>query len=357
MLLLFTFMFVAIAVSFICSIMEAVLLCITPSYIATLQNEQPELAERVKSLKAQIDRPLAAILTLNTIAHTAGAAGVGAQAAAIFGDAAVGIASALMTLLVLVFSEIIPKTLGANYWRQLTGVVSALLIWLIPLLKPFVWLSEQLTKLFSTKKNEADYIRAEIEAMANLGSEEGALGEDESTLISNLLRFRNAKVTDILTPRSVVFRVHKDMTVQEYIEKHGSEPFSRILVTDKDEDDITSFVLKNDIFLALHRLEPGFRIAKLSKPIYTVPETIALPKLFSTFLAKHLHICLIVDEYGDVQGIITLEDMLECLLGVDIVDERDRISNMREKAIQQWRQRMEQNDKLIDDFENKEEDR
>ena len=126
-------------------------------------------------------------------------------------------------------------------------------------------------------------------------------------------------------------------------------------MTDKDEDDITSFVLKNDIMLALHRLEPDFRIAKLSKPIYTVPETIALPRLFSTFLEKHLHICLVIDEYGDVQGIITLEDMLECLLGVEIVDERDRISDMRQKAIQMWRQRMEQNEKLIDDFENMDE--
>lgn len=344
-------MLAAIAVSFICSVMEAVLLCITPSYIATLQASNPALAKRVKSLKDQIDRPLAAILTLNTIAHTAGAAGVGAQAAFVFGDAAVGIASAVMTLLVLVFSEIIPKTLGANYWRQLTGIVSSLLIWLIPPLKPFVWLSEQLTKVLSSKQNEAAYIRAEIEAMANLGSEEGELAEDESSIIRNLLRFRNAKVSDVLTPRSVIFKVHKDMTVEEYLEKHGSEPFSRILVTDKDEDDLTSYVLKNDIMLALHRLEPDFRIAKLSKPIYTVPETIALPRLFSTFLEKHLHICLVIDEYGDVQGIITLEDMLECLLGVDIVDERDRISDMRQKAIQQWRQRMENNEKLIDDFE------
>lgn len=349
-------MIVAIAISFICSIMEAVLLCITPSYIATLQNENPVLAKRVKALREQIDRPLAAILTLNTIAHTAGAAGVGAQAANVFGDAAVGIASAVMTLLVLVFSEIIPKTLGANYWRQLTGVVCNSLIWLIPILKPFVWLSEQLTKLLSSKKNEAAYIRAEIEAMANLGSEEGALGEDESAIIGNLLRFRGTRVSDVLTPRSVIFRVNKDMTVEEYLDKHGSEPFSRILVTDKDEDDITSFVLKNDIMLALHRLGPDFRIAKLSKPVYTVPETVALPRLFSTFLEKHLHICLVVDEYGDVQGIITLEDMLECLLGVDIVDERDRITDMRQKAIQKWRQRMEQNEKLIDNFEQKEGD-
>lgn len=350
MLLLITFMLAAITVSFICSIMEAVLLCITPSFVATLQADNPTLAKQVKDLRSQIDRPLAAILTLNTIAHTAGAAGVGAQAAFVFGDGAVGIASAIMTLFVLIFSEIIPKTLGANYWRQLAGVVCRSLLWLIPLLKPFVWMSEQLTKLFSSKKNEADYIRAEIEAMAALGSEQGVVAEDESSIISSLLRFRHTNSSEVLTPRSVLFRIHKDMTVEEYLEKHGSEPFSRIVITDKDDDDVVGYVLKNDIMLAFHRLGANTRVSKLKKTLYTVPETIALPKLFSTFIEKHLHICLVVDEYGDVQGIITLEDMLECLLGVNIIDERDRVSNMRQKAIQMWRQRVGENENLIDDF-------
>lgn len=350
MLVLIIFMLAAITVSFVCSIMEAVLLCITPSYIATLQNENPKLAKKVKVLRENIDRPLSAILTLNTIAHTAGAAGVGAQAAFVFGDSAIGIASAVMTLLVLVFSEIIPKTLGANYWRQLTGIVCGLLSWLIPLLKPFVWLSEQLTKLLSTKDNEAAYIRAEIEAMASIGSEQGVLAKDESDLIKNLLRFRQTSLSQVLTPRSVLFKVHKDMTVKEYLDKHGTEPFSRILVIDKDDDDIIGYVLKSDIMLALQRLEPDYRIAKLKKPIYTVPETLALPSLFSKFVEKHLHISLIVDEYGDIQGIVTLEDMLECLLGIDILDERDQTPDMQQKAINQSQQRINQKEKLIDDF-------
>ena len=350
MFLLFAFMIGAIAISFICSVMEAVLLCITPSYIATLQNSNPTLAKRVKALRAQIDRPLAAILTLNTIAHTAGAAAVGAQAAVVFGDAAVGIASAVMTLLVLVFSEIIPKTLGATYWRQLTAVVTSALAWLIPVLKPFVWLSEQLTKLLSSKKSESTYIRAEIEAMATLGTEAGELAEDESTIITNLLRFRSTTVDDVFTPRSVLFKVHKDMTVGEYLEQHGSESFSRILVTDKDEDDIIGFVMRNDIMLSFHRLGADYRIAKLTKPIYTVPETVALPTLFSSFIEKRLHICLIIDEYGDVQGIVTLEDMLESLLGINIVDERDKTVNMRQKAALMWQQRLATKSKLIDNF-------
>ena len=341
-------MLVTITISFICSVMEAVLLSITPSFIASVKAERPEAASRMQRLKRQIDQPLAAILTLNTIAHTAGAAGVGAQAAVVFGDAAVGIASAIMTLLVLIFSEIIPKTLGANYWRQLSGIVCRVLPWMITVLKPFVWISDQLTKLFSSKKNEADYIRAEIDAMATLGSEHGVLGEDESTIITSLLRFRHTKLVAILTPRTVLFRVHKDLTVEEYLEQHGSEPFSRVPVFDEDADDIIGFVLKNDIMLAYHRLGADCRIAKLVKTIHTVPETIELSKLFTTFIEKRLHICLVVDEYGDVQGIVTLEDLLECMLGMTILDERDRTSDMRQKAIQMWQDQIQQHDNLID---------
>jgi len=341
-------MIVTITISFLCSVMEAVLLSITPSFIASVKSENKVSAERMQRLKKQIDQPLAAILTLNTIAHTAGAAGVGAQAAVVFGDAAVGIASAIMTLLVLIFSEIIPKTLGANYWRQLSGVVCRVLPVMITVLKPFVWISDQLTKLFSSKKNEADFIRAEIDAMATLGSEHGVLGEDESTIITSLLRFRHTKLAAILTPRTVLFKVHKDLTVKAYLEQHGSEPFSRVPVYDEDADDIIGFVLKNDIMLAYHRLGPEYRIAKLVKSIHTVPETIELSNLFTTFLEKRLHICLVVDEYGDVQGIVTLEDLLECMLGMTILDERDRTSDMRQKAIKMWQDQMQQHDKLID---------
>lgn len=356
MLLLLVFMCVAIAISFICSVMEAVLLCITPAHIASLQKSNPTLAKRVKSLRSQIDRPLAAILTLNTIAHTAGAAGVGAQAAAVFGDAAVGVASAVMTLLVLICSEIIPKTLGANYWRQLTGIVCQTLLWLIPLLKPFVWLSEQLTKILSSNNNDSGFIRSEIAAMAELGKEEGELAEDESKIIGNLLRFRHVRATDIMTPRSVLFKVHQQTTVAEFLEQHDAESFSRILIIDQDDDDIIGYALKSDIMLAFHRFGADYHIAKLVKSLYTVPETIALPALFNAFIEKRLHISLIIDEYGDIQGIITLEDIFECLLGVDIIDERDGTLNMRQKAIQMAQQRVTQHKNLIDDFDQLDDD-
>lgn len=346
--LLVSYMLIAITISFLCSVMEAVLLSITPSHIAILKKTRLTLALRVQALKNNIDKPLAAILTLNTVAHTAGAAGVGAQAAVVFSDAAVGIASAVMTLLVLVLSEIIPKTLGATYWRTLTPIVSLCLVWLIRILKPFVWLSDQLTKLMGSKENEVQYIRQEIEAMAEMGSEAGALDEDETQTIRSLLRFKHAKLEKVMTPRTVLFKVHKDMTVHEYLSEHGAISFSRVLIYDKNTDDIIGFVHKNDIMLAYHRLGENYKIGKLAIDLYTVPETLAAPELFQTLLEKRIHIALVIDEYGDIQGIVTLEDMLESLMGMDIVDERDQSSNMQLAAKQKWRDRVDNHSHLIE---------
>ena len=354
MTLLIVYMLAAIVISFLCSIMEAVLLSITPSYIALLRKQKPKLAKRVEALKQNIDQPLAAILTLNTIAHTAGAAGVGAQAAVVFSDAAVGIASAIMTLLVLVLSEIIPKTLGANHWRALTPIVAKGLIYLVVVLKPFVWFADKLTNLLGRNYDEAFYIRQEIEAMADIGSESGALHQEESEIIRSLLHFRHAKLESIMTPRTVLFKVHKDITVNQYLAEHGSSSFSRVLVYDKNGDDIIGFVHKNDIMLAYHRIGEEYKISKLVKPIYTVPETLYVPTLFHTLLAERTHICLVIDEYGEVQGIATLEDMIKALMGLDIIDEHDQSANMQMVAKQRWRQRLAASDKLLsDDDENK----
>lgn len=347
MTLLITYMCLAIGISFICSIMEAVLLSITPSYIASLKKNQPILAKRIDGLKAKVDQPLAAILTLNTIAHTAGAAGVGAQAAAVFGDAAIGIASAVMTLLVLIISEIIPKTLGASYWRSLSSVVSIVLVWLVRILKPFIWMSDLVTKLLAPKSNDNHYIRDEIEAMADLGFESGVLQQEESSIISSLLQFRQVKLDSLITPRTVIFKVHKDLTVNEYLNQHGSVPFSRVLVFDKDNDDIIGFVHKNDIMLAFHRLDKDYKIGKLIKPLYTVPDSLPLPRLFQDLLEKRIHICMVINEYGDIQGIVTLEDILETLMGIEIVDEKDQTYDMQEMAKEKWRVRMSGHKNLI----------
>jgi len=321
MFLLLLFAITAIFISFICSIMEAVLLSITPAFIASYPN--PKMAKRMTLLNQQVDKPLAAILTLNTIAHTAGAAVVGAQASHIYGDSAIGIASAIMTLFVLVFSEIIPKTLGANYWRQLAPSVTSSLTYLVWWLKPFVWMSELMTKLFKQKNDESHYMRSEIEAMAKLGLQSGALHKGESDIIQSLLHFRDISLREVMTPRAKVFRLHKDTTVKEYCKLHGSVPYSRILVFDKNPDDIIGYVLKTDVMLANSRVKPEYRISKLLNSILIVSQTLSLPLLFNKLLTQRAHISLVVDEYGEVQGIITLEDVIEALLQVSILDERD----------------------------------
>lgn len=321
MFLLLLFATVAILVSFVCSIMEAVLLSVTPAFITSHPNNK--LAKRMALLNQNIDKPLSAILTLNTVAHTAGAAGVGAQASHLFGDASIGIASAIMTLFVLIFSEIIPKTLGANYWRELAPSVTSALTYLVWLLKPFVWMSELITKLFKRTNNESHYMRSEIEAMAKLGLQTGALQQGEADIIQSLLHFREIALREIMMPRAKIFRLHKDVTVEDYCKLHGSVSYSRILVFDKDVDDIIGFVLKTDVMLANSRVKPNYRISKLVKPILTVSQTLSLPVLFNKLLTQRAHISLVVDEYGEVQGIVTLEDVIEALLHVSIIDERD----------------------------------
>lgn len=321
MFLLLLFAFVAIVISFLCSIMEAVLLSITPAFITSFANKKT--AKRMDALNQQVDKPLSAILTLNTIAHTAGAAGVGAQASHIYGDSAIGIASAIMTLFVLVFSEIIPKTLGANYWRELAPLVTSVLTYLVWFLRPFVWMSELITAMFKQKNDESHYMRSEIEAMAKLGLQSGALHKGESDIIQSLLNFRDINLREIMTPRAKLFRLHKDTTVNEYCKTHGSAPYSRVLIFDKDPDDIIGYTLKTDVMLANSRVKPSYRISKLVTPILTVSQTLSLPVLFNKLLTQRAHISLVVDEYGEVQGIVTLEDVIEALLQVSILDERD----------------------------------
>jgi len=323
----------AIGISFICSVLEAVLLSITPSYIQALTEKNATVAERIDKLKARVDQPLAAILTLNTVAHTAGAAGVGAQAAAIYGDAAIGIASAVMTLLVLVLSEIIPKTLGANHWRSLAPSVSLILVFMVRILAPFVWLSDQITTLFSKKEDDGKHVRAEIEAMAMFGSQVGALHQQESEIIKGLMKFRHTAIRNILTPRNKLFRISKEMSVEDFCKQHGSNQFSRILVFDKDPDDIIGYVFKSDAILANVRVKPNYKIGKLTKPLYVVSESMSLPSLFTNMLTKHIHMSLIIDEYGEVRGIVTLEDLLEALLQVHIFDEKDNSAEVDKESV------------------------
>jgi CBS domain containing-hemolysin-like protein len=342
MLLLITYVLIALVFSFLCSIAESVLLSVTPGYIAVLEQDGNPSGPVLRQLKENINRPLAAILTLNTIAHTAGAAGVGAQALVLFGNAALGIASAILTLLILIFSEIIPKTLGANYWEKLAPLIAYLVRFLVWLLYPFVKMSEYLTRSMADGPVLTGFNREELAALAELGEQEGQLAKKESRILINLLSLHQTKVVDAITPRTVVFTIPETLTVDEYYQQYGTEQFSRIPVHRDDPEHITGFVLRADLLSALARNEINNPISEFRREMPTVMGDFPLLNAIDKLLHLRVHIILVVDEYGSVQGILTMEDALEAMLGLQIVDESDMVTDMQELARRFWRRRSKQ---------------
>ena len=339
MLLLIVYISIALGFSFLCSVAEAVILSVTHPYISVLEQEGHGAAKVLRRMKQNINDPLAAILTLNTTAHTIGAAGAGAQAAVVFGSAYVGVASAILTLLILVFSEIIPKTLGAHYWRQLAPSTAYLLRFLIWILYPFILMSAMLTRLLSHGQAHGQFRRDEFTAMAQAGAEEGKLDEHESLILKNLFLLRETKVTDVMTPRTVVFSLDEDQLVKDYFEQYHSSRFSRIPVFHEDRDQVTGFVLRSDLLLSHARGNSDNALAVYRREMSALPDTSSLQAAFEAFMEKRSHIMLIVDEYGSMEGILTLEDIMETMLGIEIVDEGDKVEDMRKLAHRLWRKR------------------
>ncbi|WP_305813003.1 CNNM domain-containing protein [Photobacterium leiognathi] len=335
MVLLTIYITVAIGVSFICSVLEAVLLSISPSYIATLRQQNHPAAARLTALKDNIDRPLASILTLNTIAHTIGAATAGAQATIVFGSEWLGVFSGVLTIGILLLSEIVPKTIGATYWRQLAPLTASMLRWMVLLLIPLVWVSEQITRRLS-RGHEQPKLRDEISAMALLAHESGELGEGESKILANLLQFRDVSVTKIMTPRPVLFRVDAEQTINEFLSKHKNSPFSRPLVYSEQSDNIIGFVHRLELFAESQVGKGGQELGALMRPLPVIMNNVSVPKAFERLMQERSQLILIVDEYGTVQGLVTLEDIFESLVGEEIVDEADKNTDMQQLAFQRW---------------------
>jgi CBS domain containing-hemolysin-like protein len=339
MFLLIVYVLVALVFSFLCSIAEAVILSVTPAYIALQEKEEKPSGSLLKTLKADVNKPLAAILTLNTIAHTMGAAGAGAQAAIVFGSAYLGVISAVLTLLILIFSEIIPKTLGAHYWRQLAPATAYSLRVLIWVLYPFVMLAEKLTGGMVEASTLSGFSRSEFAAMADVSAEEGVLAERESKILKNLLQLRQTRVQDVMTPRTVLFSLPETTTVEGFFQVHDQTQFSRIPIYAEDPDQVNGFVLRADMLLAQARGEIENTLVNYRREILVLPESVSLSNAFNQVMVDKAHIALVVDEYGDLQGILTLEDILETLLGMEIVDEADATVDMRELAQKKWKKR------------------
>ena len=339
MLLLITYVIIALGFSFLCSIAEAVILSVTTPYITLMQQRSRRAGTLLAALKQDLNSTLAAILTLNTIAHTVGAAGAGAQAAKVFGNAYVGVASGILTLLILVFSEIIPKTLGAHYWKQLAPATAYALRGLIWILYPFVKLSELLTRGLTHGPGLTGFNREELAAMAELSAEEGQLEQQETMILKNLLRLRDSRVTDAMTPRTVIFSLPENISVEEFFWKYGSERFSRIPIYGEEPGHLNGFVLRSDLLLAQARGNTDTRLSTYRREISALPVSSTLSQAFDEFLLQRAHIMIIVDEYGGIAGILTLEDILETLLGLEIVDEGDANTDMQKLARRLWKKR------------------
>ena len=349
MLLLVTYVLVAIGFSFACSIMEAALLSVNSAHIALLEKDGKKSGILLRTLKDDVSKPLAAILTLNTIAHTIGAAGAGAQAAEVFGSASVGIASAVLTLLILVFSEIIPKTLGAHYWKQLAPATAYTLKYMIIVLYPFVKLSDLLTQKLVSEPTLTGFSRDEFAAMAELSSEQGQIDIQESEFVKNQLQLRDIKITDVMTPRTVIFSLSADSTVEEFFHKHDKVEFTRIPIYQGESDNIISYVIKSDLFLAQARGNGTQTLKNYGQVLKSVLNNNTLNHTFNELLRTRSHMMLVVDEYGEVMGLITLEDIVETMLGLEIVDEKDKAVDMRAEAKKAWNKKLKDTNFIINE--------
>lgn len=341
MSLLILYLVIAIGVSFLCSILEAVLLSITPSYVENVANQHPKGGKIIARVKNRLDESISSILILNTFAHTMGAAGVGAQASAVFGARWETLIAVLLTLAILYFSEIIPKTVGATFWRQLALPSAHIIYWLVKVVYPLVWVSTLITKLFS--KNKQDEIsREEIIALASLGHKMGSLVSQENDYLANVLRLREIKTEQILTPRSVMHSMDESISVSQALEDEKTRQFSRIPLYKDDRDTITGVVTNRELFIAEREGKGEAFIGQYSKPITRVSESLPVQQLIDLFIRKRDHLFLVDDQFGQPVGIVTLEDAIETMLGREIIDETDTVEDLQELAKDKYRDRLRQ---------------
>ncbi len=325
---------IAIGFSFLCSMLEAGLLSTPTSYIETQAQTGSRAGRWFQKSKEDVDEPISAILTLNTFAHTVGAAGAGAQAVGVFGSAWAGIITIILTLLILIFSEIIPKTIGAVYWKALFVFNAYAIRMLVVLLYPAVWSFRALTRLITPNEKFPTITRAEIQMMATISNEEGNLAEREHRILSNLLHLDKVQVGDIMTPRTVIMAFPQEITIAEIMVQNKAIPYSRIPVYRETIDDIVGFVLRHDILQAAAEDRHEQTLDAIVRDMHVVPETLHLPKAMEDFMQRKEHIFLVIDEYGGTAGIITMEDAVESLLGVEITDESDLVDDLRQLAQQ-----------------------
>jgi CBS domain containing-hemolysin-like protein len=337
--LLLIYLALALGISFLCSIMEAVILSVTFPYIRMQEVKGKKSANLLKRLKTEIDRPLSAILSINTVAHTIGAAGVGAQAVVVFGEVYFGLISAILTLLILVFSEIVPKTIGARYWRQMALSSARIIQGMIIFSYPLVIMAEYLTKIISKNKKPETVSREEVAVLAQLGFKEGVFHESESKMINNLIKLRTIQAKTIMTPRTVIISAPENMGFNEFKNNESYLRHTRIPVYDESPDNITGYVLSSEVLQKVAGNNNSSMLKDIKRPVVIFYENFSIPKLFEKLVMEKEQLAIIVDEYGVMQGIITMEDIVETILGLEIIDEKDIEADMQKLAKKRWERR------------------
>ena len=307
------------------------------SYLKAEADKGSRSAAALARHKENVDKPLSAILSLNTIAHTIGAAGVGAQAVVVFGEAYVGAVSAGLTILILVFTEIIPKTIGTTYHKYLIKPAAKIISGMIFVIYPLVWAATKITKGLSRREKENTTTREEIAVLASIGAEEGIVGDKENKIIQNLIKLKDIKVDEIMTPRIVVVVANEEMTLQEFLKDKEFLYFSRIPVYENNRDNITGYIFRAQVFEKLAEDQFNLRLKDIRRQIVTFTNATTLFEAWETMLARKEHISIVLDEYGGMDGIVSIEDVIESLLGVEIIDEKDKVEDMQQYALERWK--------------------
>ena len=339
--LIYICMFASMAISALCSVLEATLLSTPISYITGLEEQGVRGAKRLKRLKQNSDRPISAILCINTIANTVGASIVGSLVMDVYGSALVGVFSAIFTLLILIFSEIFPKTVGSYYWRTLAIPASTIIDAMIFIAYPIVLVMEKLTRLISSNSHQVSVSREDISAMVSVATEEEVIEKEEKKMIQNLLKLDELTAHEIMTPSAVVEMAEGNMTIREFYDSDLSH--SRIPVYDEENDEyVIGYVLRQEILEKMAEDKFTTKLIDIARPIMSFSEETSVGDIWEKMLAKKEHISVILDEYGSLRGIVTLEDVIETMLGHEIVDEKDEVVDMQEYAKEQWKKAQEE---------------
>lgn len=339
MLLLIAFLAGTILISFLCSILESVLMSTPLSYITMMKEKGSRSASRFMEYKSEIDRPIAAILSLNTIANTIGAAGVGRQATLIFGSSWFGLISAITTILILIFAEIVPKTIGTSYCKNLMKFTSRTISILIILMYPLVWVIQFISRMIAKEEDESAVSREEVSAMANIGVEEGVIESDENKVIQNIMKLDSVKAFDAMTPRIVATIAQENMTLKNFYKNDTYLHYSRIPVYSDSPEYISGYILLSDALEGLAEDRFDMKLKDLKRPVSFFNEEDSLSDIWEQMLKKKEQMALIIDEYGCFQGILTLEDIIETILGLEIIDENDQFTDMQQYARERWEKR------------------